>query len=132
MTARIGVGLTMCYFCGEPNEIVMNTRLTEGAAKLAEEVNGKVINMEPCQKCSELMKLGIILITIDPDRSDKDWHKQRNPNPYRTGGFFVLKDSAIRRIFQNDTADWALKHRFMFIEHEAAVQLGFFDMPGVP
>jgi hypothetical protein len=81
------------------------------------------------------MKKGIILITIDDAKSGEDWNKPplRNeerqgwmPNPYRTGGWLVITDDAAKRMFPQ-MADWAIKHRFMFIEHEAAKMIGLFD-----
>jgi len=94
--------------------------------------HGKVMDMDPCNKCKELMRQGVILITIDDAKSGKDWQKpdgSKNwmPNPYRTGGWFVVKDEAIRRMINGkEMADWAIKQRFMFIEHEAAEKLGLF------
>lgn len=131
----IGVALTKCYFCQKDDCIVINTRLgTLNAAKV-EKMHGKTISMEPCQKCADLMKMGIILITIDDAKSGEGWNKPplRNderegwiPNPYRTGGWFVITDDAAKRMFPQ-MADWAIKHRFMFIEHEAAKMIGLFD-----
>ncbi len=141
----LGVALTKCYFCHESDKIVMNTRLAPQIAARVEEMNGKVIDMDPCNKCKALMQQGVILITIDSEKSGTDWHKPPNeawddrrgvwapdpnwmPNPYRTGGWFVVKDDAIRRMMPDspDLAEWAIKHRWMFIEDEAARKIGLF------
>lgn len=118
------VALTKCFFCGEDNEILLHRRLGDMS-----EYNGKVVNMDPCPKCAEYMKQGVILITIDHSKSDPNWTKQPIPNPYRTGGFFVIKDDSIKAIISDDfICNWALKHRWMFIEHEAAVTVGLFPV----
>ena len=121
---KVGVALTKCYFCGEDDRIVLNSTLTEHHASKVEQAHGKVIDMEPCAKCQEWMKQGIILLTIDPAKSDPDWNRKPLPNPYRTGGFTVIKEEALKRILPPTMAQWAIKHRFMFIEHEAAEKLG--------
>lgn len=125
------VALTRCYFCGEPGDILLNRHITGGhrTKQFIKEADGKVVDMRPCSKCKEFMKQGIILITIDDAKSEKDWDKQSMPNPYRTGGWFVVKDEAIREVVSPpDMADWAIKHRWMFIEHQAAEMLGLFEM----
>lgn len=131
MKPEIGVALTKCYFCNEDDTIVMNTRLTEHMAKKVEDMHGKVINMDPCNECKEYMKQGIILLTIDPEKSDPDWNEDQFPNPYRTGGFFVVKEDFLDRILQPSMFEWAKKNRFLFIEHEMADKLGLFAAEGV-
>lgn len=124
------MALTRCFFCLEGDKIVLNTLLTPHMAKSVESMNNMVIDMEPCQKCADYMKQGVIFITIDDSKSEPGWSKPDGrtnwiPNPYRTGGFSVVRDEAVRK-FINDPgmADWAIKHRWMFIEHEAAERLG--------
>lgn len=127
MPDNFEVALTRCYFCGDGNEIIMNTRFTPSAAAHVKTAHNKVLNMHPCPKCEGLMKQGIILITVDEAKSAKDWAKEEIPNPYRTGGFFVLKEEAVERLFDNPTAvAFAKKHRWLFIAHEVAEHLGMF------
>lgn len=124
------VALTKCYFCGESHELLMNRVLTRSAAKKIKEMHGKVLDMSPCNKCEDLMKRGVILITIDNEKSSPGWNRDKFPNPYRTGGFFVLKDEAIRQaIHPESMSEWALKYRWMFIEDEAARMMGLFEFP---
>lgn len=124
---RIGVALTRCYYCGEGDRIVLNTRLTPEHARRVEEMHDKVIDMDPCQKCKDLMSQGIIIITIDSEKSGEGWEKSDTPNPHRTGGFFVLTEEACGRFMPPELFDWAMKHRFMFMEHEGAENLGLFE-----
>jgi len=138
----LGVALTKCFYCQEDNEIVLNTRLTTSMASKVKELHGKVIDMRPCPSCEEHMRQGVIIITIDPHNSPANWHmpppdlEEGNtwmPNPYRSGGWFVIHDEAIRNMLTGDEeskelANWAIEHRWMFMEHEAAVQIGLFDL----
>ena len=122
------IALTKCYFCNEDYEIIMSRRLTINPDPKIEEMNGKVIDMSPCPKCQELMKKGIILITFDPAKSEPEWYKSKMPNPYRTGGWFVVTEDGFKRMVNNKgLVDYALKARWLFIEHEVAVRVGLFD-----
>ena len=124
---KLGVALTKCFYCQEDSTILMNTRLTEHYARQVESAHGKVIDMTPCPQCEEYMAQGVILITIDDSKSGKDWNKADIPNPYRTGGWFVVRDESLYKWMPEEFADFAVKHRFMFIEHEAAEHVGLFD-----
>lgn len=141
---RFGVALTNCFYCQESNEIVINKRLTKPMADKVKQLDGHVINMNPCSTCEGYMQQGVILITIDPVKSEKDWNippddeKKREgwmPNPHRSGGWFVVRDEAVRRMFTGEDEDfggsvveWALEHRWMFMEHDVAVMLGLFEL----
>ncbi len=127
----LGVALTRCYFCGESDRIVLNTWLSVPMADRVKECHGKVLDLDPCTKCQGYMKQGVILMTFDPAKSSPGWNKERMPNPWRTGGFFVVRDAAIKRmITPKSMADWALKHRWMWVEHEAAEKMGLFEQAG--
>lgn len=126
---NFAVSMTRCFYCLEDNMIVLNTLLTMKNANTVRSMSGKVIDMTPCSKCDDLMKQGVILITFDPKQSDPEWYKSNFPNPYRTGGFFVVKDDAMRRIITDKRVlDFALKQRWVFIEHEVGEKLGLFDL----
>lgn len=131
MSDILGVALTKCYYCQQGSEIIINTKLTPSHKKYVEHhFHGKTMNMNPCSKCEELMRQGVILITIDDKKSGAGWNKPDGsdnwmPNPYRTGVWFVVRDEAVSRLFPS-MAEWAIKHRFMFIEHEAAEMIGLF------
>lgn len=136
---RFEVALTRCFFCGESDQILMNMRSTtlpEGQGQV-HQAQGKVVNMEPCSKCKDYMGQGIILITIDNEKSDKGWNKPNGekhwiPNPYRTGGFFVVTEEGYRKVINDESPDakvildFAAKHRWMFIEEAAARLAGLY------
>lgn len=124
---RFGVALTKCYFCGKDSDIIINSLLAERVAKKVKEMHGKVVSMDPCRECEGFMKQGIIFLTFDPAKSARDWNKDEMPNPWRTGGFFVVRQEAVERMLgPGSMLDFALKYRYMWIEHEAAERLGFF------
>ena len=102
----LGVAMIRCYFCGEPKGIMMNTKLSPDLAKKVEEAHDKVVDMEPCEKCKEWMKQGIILIGVRDD--DKE---------YRTGRFAVVSETAIKKILEGtEMLEPVLRHRFAFID----------------
>ncbi len=125
--SNVGVALVkeVCRCCSKEMEgpIVLNTRLNPSSAKKVEDMHGKVVGFapEPCDECKGYMEKGVILVSVD-EKLTEDMD-----NPYRTGGFFVLKDEAIERIFNKDMADQIVhKTRFGFIEHNTAVEIGLF------
>ena len=113
VSERHGVNpsLEKCFLCGEAKGVVLFGKMT---AYKREKMLGKeiakqasygdkgtedvaaprevVIDMEPCDKCKGYMKQGIILISVDEEKSKGDMK-----NPYRTGGWCVVKEEAIRR-----------------------------------
>ena len=102
----LGVAMIRCYFCGEPKGIMMNTKLSPNLAKKVEEAHDKVVDMEPCDKCKEWMKQGIILIGVRDD--DKE---------YRTGHFAVVSETAIKKILEGtEMLEPVLRNRFAFID----------------
>ena len=113
-----------CFYCGEDWEIVLSRRGmlegSEGERKFKENFDGKIISKDPCNKCQEYMKMGIILISIrDGDGLDE--------TPYRTGGFWVLKEEAIKRLLNKDFAELlakVLKSRAMWIEDSTCRAIG--------
>lgn len=149
MTDNLAVAQTNCFFCNKPDQILINTILTTNEAKLVKSANGKIINMAPCNECNDFMSQGIILLIIDEEKCDPSWYKNPYkfvprqecksdnnwefanksyfnwiPNPYRTGGFFVVKDKVISKMtLCKHTANNVLKHRWTFVDHKVVKQL---------
>jgi len=132
MSNKIGVALVKraCPVCGkeQDGEIIINTRPSKRRAAEVEKLNGKCVGFmeEPCSECQEFMKQGIILVTVDESKTDDP------SNPYRTGGFFVVTEEAVKRSFNAEMADELIETRAGFIEHKAAVQLGLFEAEMAP
>jgi len=112
-----GVNPTMsiCWICGEPKEILLvgakvkqfkDIGLADQSGKMVDKV---CIDKEPCDKCKEWMEQGIICISVKD--SDID-----NENPYRTGGWSVIKEDAIRRMIKpQELVDNICKVRILFV-----------------
>lgn len=90
LSEKHGVNATIpkCFYCNEDkNEIILTGRLPDDA----EAPKGMVWDKEPCDKCKGHMAKGVIFISVRNEETDHD-------NPYRTGGWVVLKDEAVARI----------------------------------
>jgi hypothetical protein len=115
LSEKHGVNPTIphCFFCGEAkNEIILAGRLPkdEPAPK------NMVWDKNPCDKCEKHMEAGIVLISVR--------NGEKGDNPYRTGGWVVMKEEAFRRIFKN--CDDAISKRVAFVPDEV------WDMIGLP
>lgn len=129
MSERQHVALTRCYFCGEPDRIMLATRYyrTKQGMEPSHDLgpmHDKIIDMKPCQECADWMKQGIILIGIDSTKSDPNRMKEEMPNPWRTGTFSVIKEEAFCRIFHGELVELAKKCRFAFVEYKVLERLG--------
>lgn len=102
------VGMTQCFFCHEPKDIVMDTRLRKRFDRLV-----GVADMNPCQKCKEYMQQGIIMISARDDDIG-------NQNPYRTGGWAVVSEEVLSKIITPpELLEKILKARFCFVPDTA-------------
>ena len=110
------IGMTKCFYCGKDKDIIMNTILTEKAAQQIKEMNGKVINKEPCPECKELMEKGIMLLSVRDGES--------GINPYRTGNMAVITEEGIQKMLSKEKADELMRTRFAFVEDTVWEKLG--------
>jgi len=95
-----------CFVCGQAHEVILFGRLPEDVEAPRE----VVVDRRPCSECRKWMAKGIILISVRDGES--------GDNPYRTGGWAVVTEAAILRIFQgsSSTVDAVLKSRISFLE----------------
>lgn len=114
--------MTQCFYCCEPKDILLvgasSKRMfgTDEAPRMC-----GILDREPCQKCKEHMKAGIIIISVDESKSDDE------KNPYRTGGWWVIKEEAIRRMLGDGCPDLLadiLKRRAVFMPDEVCDMIG--------
>ena len=124
--------MTSCYFCGKSNEILLvGSKVAKFKAAGLADASGRmksnigVVDMRPCNECEKLMKEGVIIMSIRDDTTEEQM-KGPIPNPYRTGGWAVVKDEAVERMFPDHFRDFAIKNRFMFITD------GVWDTFGIP
>ena len=66
-----------------------------------------VLNMDPCSECAGYMKQGIILISCG--------NEEIGNNPYRTGGWIVIKEEALGRMIDEELFEDLKKKRFAFV-----------------
>lgn len=104
-----------CFFCLEDRGVVLFGRL-KGDAEAPRTV---VLNKEPCDNCRELMGRGIILISVDESKSED------RQNPWRSGGWCVVKDEAVRRMITTpELLDAVLEKRMAFVPDDAWDKIG--------
>ena len=114
--SKLEVAVVKCFFCGKDKGLVMNTRLTERDAKNIRKMHNHAIDHEPCDECKKWMEQGIILVSVRNGESGN--------NPYRTGGFVVLKEDAVKQFSTPEMFKQVKKTRFAFIEDCVWDQLG--------
>lgn len=109
----VNPSVTKCFVCGEDDGLALFGRLP----KDQEAPRTVCLNKDPCPKCHEWMAKGCILISVRVGES--------GDNPYRTGGWVVLKDEAIRRLPVSDTLIAnILKKRMVYLPDDAWDALG--------
>lgn len=130
----VNPGVENCFICGEPKGVVlygeMTNKIREALTKagVSPDADGKashrgiVLDKEPCDKCKGYMKQGVILISVREPKSEDE-----EQNPYRTGGWVVVKDKFIKRtVSPPELCAAILKERKAFVPDEA------WDMLGLP
>lgn len=110
------VALVKCFICGGDKELIMNTRLTPSHASTVKNAHGKAIDNIPCNECKELMKKGIILISVRDGESGN--------NPYRTGRTVVVRDNFIDIVANDKVKQGIMKHRIAYIPETTWKELG--------
>lgn len=93
--------------------IIMNSLLTEKCANEVKELHGKVVGFSDkfCEECQKYADDGIILIGIDESKSDN------MKNPYRTGHFYVVKETWLDNINIEKIKSQAMKKRMLYVSH---------------
>lgn len=89
----------LCFYCNKPSGAALLGHVTQRdergviTDRDVEAPRRAVVDRQPCDKCVEHMKIGIILISIR-DGGTRE-------NPYRTGGWVVVTEEAFNRWFAN-------------------------------
>ena len=114
----VNPGLEQCFYCMKDVGVALFGKLEDDAEAPRRICFGPG---NACDECKGYMEQGVILISVDESRStDKD-------NPYRTGGWVVVRDKAIKRIIAPpELVRDVLKRRMAFVPDEA------WDMLGLP
>lgn len=123
----VNPSLEVCFYCGEDIGVVLFGKLhttlrssfeKQGMSRDGEAPRRVAMSQTPCDKCVELMKQGVLFVSVDVSKTED----QRNP--YRSGCVAVIKDEAISRMFDEDTAKDLLEKRAAFIPDEVWDALG--------
>ena len=105
--------LTVCFVCGEDDGVallgLMKDPETGRPDHSIKAPHRACLDKEPCKKCKGYMEQGVILISV----RDSDMN---SPNPYRTGGWVVVKDDLIERLVTDSALkEHILQRRMCFI-----------------
>ena len=83
--------IPLCFFCLKPkNEIILAGRMKDDK----EAPRNAVWDRQPCDECKGWMEKGIILISVDESKTED------NKNPYKSGGWCVVKEDMIKRMLE--------------------------------
>lgn len=97
-----------CFVCLQGKGLILFGRL-KGEDKEAPRTMCLGHDSEPCDECKKHMEQGIILISV------RDEEPANPNNPFRTGGWVVLKEEAFKRMFQGGSVAQVLKRRMAFM-----------------
>lgn len=117
LSPRHGVNpsLDCCFFCMKPKGLALFGQL-RGDQEAPRHV---VTDHEPCNECKGWMEQGVVLISVDESKTED---KQ---NPWRTGGYCVVTEEAVRRfVTPPELAEDICKKRVAFIPDDAWDKLG--------
>ena len=122
----VGIVNYACPICGKTaqTDVIMNSKLTKKAAQEIREANGKVVGYSDtaCEECAKHKDEVVYIVEINASLSQPN-------NPYRTGYIWGVKPD-IPLITDNENYVLTTKDgvRFMFMDKEAANELGFHEL----
>lgn len=113
----VNPSVEQCFYCMKDMGVVLFGRM-KGDVKAPYKVC--LPDQEPCAQCKEYMKQGVVLVSVrDPAPGDDQ------NNPYRTGGWVVVKDDLIRKAVKpKELVDNILKKRVAFIPETVWKSMG--------
>lgn len=123
MSKELEVSLVnyLCPICGEIAEegIIMNSLLSEKAAKEVKNLHGKAVGYADhvCKECAKYKDNAIFLIGVDTKKSEKE--------PWRTGEIAAIKDSCPLALkIKPNTATLKDGTTYCFIDQNLGKELG--------
>lgn len=109
--------MLICFLCQKDMGVALCGRLP-GDKEAPREMC--LPGSDPCDACQELMKAGVIMISVDEERS-----KDSPQNPYRTGGWVAVRDEAVKRLIHTpEMVERILKQRVAFVPDNVWDALG--------
>lgn len=126
MSKELEVSLVnyLCPICGKVAEegIIMNSLLSEKAAKEVKNLHGKAIGYadHTCQECAKYKDNAIFLIGIDVNKSEDE--------PWRTGELAAIKNSCSLALkVKPNTATLNDGTTYCFIDQNLGKELGLWE-----
>lgn len=126
MSKELEVSLVnyLCPVCGDIAEegIIMNSLLSEKAAKEVKKLHGKTIGYadHACKECAKYSKEAIFVIGINKEKSDKE--------PYRTGNIVgIRRDSQLAKHIEIYTKTLKDGSTYCFMDKEVGKELGLWE-----
>lgn len=114
----VNPALGMCFWCGGDD----GTVLLLGYNKGKEAPRKIVASYDPCKECKDKWSTGILLMEATETATGDQLEFQ--PGVYVTGGWAVLSEDAIHRLFDSTSADAAIRARECLLDKEAWSALG--------
>ena len=133
-----------CWYCLQESTGLILAGEIKGDREMPHE---GVYDMNPCDKCKGFMERGIILIGVKDDAemekvedARQEWFRKYDhlsrarkpypgyfiPDPHRSGGWWLVSEDFVRRVFDN-VAESVCEKRFAFISQDAADKIGLPD-----
>lgn len=96
----VNPSMEICFFCNEAKGIVLFGKLK----KDVEAPREVLINYEPCNKCKEKFKEGVIVVEVTTEQQLKNQppisHTPNNAELYPTGAYAVIKPTAFNNKYK--------------------------------
>ena len=102
----VNPSVMICFYCNNPKG--KGVALLGALPGDAEAPRAAVFDKKPCDECAAHMEAGIIFISVKDETPSE--------NPYRTGGWCVLREEAVRRMLNaGETVEDVCHKRVAFI-----------------
>jgi len=112
----VNPSLYQCFLCGEDIGLILFGNKAPGGGEAPRKIGA--MDYDPCDKCKDWMKKGIIVISVRDGEMGSE-------NPYRTGGWWVVREEAFRKLLHGEAMEQSCVKRVCFMEDAVCDQLGF-------
>lgn len=114
--------IPICFFCGEEKQEIALLGKIGGKSEDLEAPRHMVLDYEPCDKCKEQMKLGVVLIPVSdtqPGDNRPPMKSMEGKDVYPLGGYLVIRPEAFSKM---TGCEWTAGQK-CFIDEELFNQL---------
>ena len=107
----VNPSVEQCFVCMKDVGVVLFGRLRGDVEAPRQVCLGP--NSPPCRECQEHMRKGVILVSVDEAKSVD------LQNPWRTGGWVVVREAFVKRVFRpSELVETVLRRRMAFMPDE--------------